>query len=135
MKRVSILPTLVAMLIVTSSASAQTNTQNDNVVDTKFVVVASSLVASTIFDVETTFPMITNHGGREINPLMKPFINRGRPATYAYLGGVNAGVIYTSYRMKKSKDPAIRSLWWVIPASVITAQVVYGSVTLRVILR
>ena len=73
MKR--ILFSLVAIMLVSLPASAQTERDDNKVVDTKFATVAGALVASTIFDMETSFPAIRNHGGQESNPVMKPFIN------------------------------------------------------------
>ena len=94
---------VAVVFLFPSLVLAQGGNSSDKVVDTKFVIVASSLVASTIFDVEATFAAIKNPAisVREANPIMRPFVNAGRPATYAFLGGVNTGMVYVSYRMKK----------------------------------
>jgi hypothetical protein len=130
MKRILI--SLFAMtMLVFSSASAQDIRKSDKIVDTKFIVITSSLVASTIFDAETTFAAIKNPGVREANPVMKPLINAGRPATYAFLGGVDTGIVYASYRMKKSTNPTIRKLWWVMPVAAMASHAFAGSFNLR----
>lgn len=134
MKRILISLFAMAML-VSSSASAQEIKKSDKIVDTKFIVITSSLVASTIFDAETTFVAIKNPRVYETNPVMRPFINAGRPATYAFLGGVDTGIIYASYRMKKSTNPIIRKLWWVMPVAAITGHAFTGSFNLGLTFR
>ena len=130
MKRILISLFAIAML-VSSAASAQEIKKSDKIVDTKFVLISSSLVASTVFDLETTFAAIKNPQVREGNPVMRPFVNAGRPATYAFLGGVDAGVVYLSYRMKKSPNPAVRKLWWVVPVAMIASHAFAGGANLR----
>lgn len=129
-----LIPLFVVIMLTPHSALAQEEVKNNNeIVDTKFVVIASSLVAFTVFDVETTFAALKNPrvSVREGNPVMRPFVNRGRPATYAFLGGVDAGVIYASYRMKKSTNPAIRKLWWVVPIAMMASHAFAGGANLR----
>jgi hypothetical protein len=119
------------VLLFPSLVLAQEVNSSDKIVDTKFVVVASSLVASTIFDVETIFTAINNHGARELNPFMRPFVNAGRPATYAFVAGVNTGIIYASYRMKKSANPDFRKIWWLMPVTVAASHAIAGGFNLR----
>ena len=124
---------VLALISGVNTASAQ-EINRGKIVDTKFIVVSSSLVASTIFDVETTFAGVKNTAipvREESNPIMRPFINAGRPATYAFLGGANTGVIYLSYRMKKSHDPTIRKLWWVISVTATAGHAFAGGFNLR----
>jgi len=104
--------------------------EEKKVVDTNFVLVSTYLVAMTIFDVETTFAAIRN-GAHEANPIMKPFIKRGRAATYGIQMGINTIVIGTSYLMKKSDNPDLRKTWWVIPSVVATSHGVAGGLNLR----
>jgi len=132
MKRMLISLFAMAML-VSSSASAQEVKREKiaKIVDTKFIVVTSSLATSTIFDTETTFVAIKNPGVREANPVMRPFVNAGRPATYAFLGGVDTGIVYFSYRMKKSTNPTIRKLWWVLPVVATASHGFAGGFNLR----
>ncbi len=135
MKR--IIPSLFTMtLLISSLASAQgqeIEKGDKGGIDTKFVLVAGSLVASTVFDTEITFAAINNPEirVREGNPVMRPFVNTGRPATYAFLGGVDAGIVYVSYRMKKSTNPAIRKLWWVVPVAAMSGHAFAGGFNLR----
>lgn len=82
----------------------------EEIVDTKFVVVTGLLATATIFDIETAFMVIENPKFKKFNiyegiPITRPFINKGRPVTYAFLGGKNAGIVYLSYRMKKAPIP------------------------------
>lgn len=131
MKRTIISLFAVALLIPSLAlAQGQGIIKGGKIIDTKFVLINGFLVASTIFDVETTFAGM-KPGVSEQNPLMRPFINAGRPATYAYLGGVTAGIVYVSYRMKKSTNPTIRKLWWVYPVVVTVSHAFVGGRNLR----
>ena len=80
------------------------------VADKKFIFTSSLLVGATVFNVESTFAALDkcNHTCEEGNLLMKPLFNLGRPAVYAVDGGVNAGIIYASYHMKKKGFKG----WW-----------------------
>ena len=135
MKRTIISLFAVGSLLIPSLALAQgqgiEKSDNDKVVDTKFVLITSSLVVSTVFDVETTFAAIKNPNVREDNPIMRPFVNAGRPATYAFLGGVDTGIVYVSYRMKKSTNPTVRKIWWVIPIVATAGHALAGGFNLR----
>jgi len=139
MMKSTIVSLLAVALLIPSLVSAQGQgiENSDKVVDTKFVFISSSLVASTVFDVETTFAVIKNPeiNVREGNPVIRPFINAGRPATYAFLGGVDTSIIYFSYRMKKSTNPTIRKLWWVLPVVATASHGFAGGLNLRFTLR
>lgn len=124
---------LAAILLISAPVSAQETKKSGRTVDAKFMLVTGSLVVSTIFDIETTFAAIDNPDipVYEGNPIMRPFINSGRPATYAFVGMVDAGIVYISYRMKKSADPDIQKLWWVIPMAATTGHTLAGGLNLR----
>lgn len=132
MKRIILLFAVALLIPSLSSAQGQVG-KGDKITDAKFVLITSSLVASTVFDVETTFAAIKNPAirGREGNPIMRPFINAGRPATYAFLGGVDTGLVYISYRMKKSTNPATRKLWWIVPVVSTASHAFAGGFNLR----
>ena len=134
MKRIIFSLFAVATLLISSSASAQEIERNDKIVDAKFILVSSSLVASTVFDVETTFANLKKPGVYEGNPPMRSVVNAGRPATYAFAGGVNTGIIYVSYRIKKSKNPNIRKLWWLIPVISTVSHTFAGGFNFRFVL-
>ena len=110
---------------------AQEDAVQTKVVDTRFLINSSFLVGSSAFDVETTFAALKNPHVREGNPIMKPFVNLGRPATYSFVGGMDAGSIYFSYRMKKSDKPGLRKLWWIGPVSASVAHCFVGGLNLR----
>lgn len=132
MKRTIISLFPVALLIPSLAlAQGQGTEKSDKVIDTKFVFLTSSLVASTVFDVETTFAAIKNPDVREGNPVMRPFVNAGRPATYAFLGGVDASIVYASYWMKKSTNPAVQKIWWVMPIVATASHAFAGGFNLR----
>ena len=82
----------------------------------------------TIFDVETTFAAIRN-GAHEANPIMRPFIKRGRGATYGMQMGINTIIIGSSYLMKK--DPKWNKVWWIIPSVAATGHGIAGGLNLR----
>jgi hypothetical protein len=110
--------------------ATHTDTQGqEGAIDREFIFVSVQLVASTIFDVETTFRALERPGTRELNPAMRPLVSRGRPATYIFGVGVDAGVIYLSYHMKR--NPHWRKLWWIIPVIVSGMHIAAGSNNLR----
>ena len=76
--------------------------------DRPYWVMYGWLTAATIFDVETTFYRL-NHcdACQEANPIMRPFIERGRLATYAFSVAVNGVVMVLSRRMYDRGDT-----WW-----------------------
>lgn len=137
MKRIPVL--IVALgLLAPSLSFAQADVLNyqppskieKKVIDTKFIVVSSYLVAMTVFDLETTFSAIHN-GAHEANPIMKPFVNSGRPATYAVQLGIDAAILFLAYELKKSKNPDFNKIWWVAPMLSGTAHGVCGGLNLR----
>jgi len=122
--------TVLVFMIVGMMIAAQTVTaQERKVVDKQFIAVSSFLVLSSIYDTETTFAALRN-GGYEKNPIMRPFVKSGRPATYAFQLGLDALAIFLSYEMKKSHSN-IGKAWWVLPTMMATGHTVAGSLNLR----
>ncbi len=118
----------LALIVIFSCSSAWAQALSDKTVDKKFVIVNGFMVGATIFDVETTFRGLENCSNcKELNPLMRPFVNSGRPATYAVETGVNTAIIYYSYRLKENGS----KLWWAIPFAVGAVHSVAGSANLR----
>ena len=126
MKKFYLIAIIFAILLGYGIARAE----EKKIVDTNFVLVSTYLVATTIFDIETTFSAIRN-GVHEANPIMRPFIKRGRGATYGMQMGINAIVIGTSYLMKKSDNPAWNKKWWIIPSVWATGHGIAGGLNLK----
>ncbi len=86
------------------------------VADAKFLALMMAVQVSTVVDIESTFHTIgqcpPGYTCREGNPLLRPFIQSGRPAVYAFTTGINGLVMWHSYRMKKRGS----RWWWVGPA-------------------
>lgn len=117
-KKISVLaPTsLLLVLLVNSIASAEgqllSRSQEEKVADKKFWIVNSIFIGSTILDVESTFYALDKcKTCREGNPIMRPFIEAGRPWSYAFFAVTDAGYVYCSYYFKKHDKYA----WWLIP--------------------
>ena len=97
-------------------------------VDKKFVIASSLVVATSIYDVESTFHALDGCSTcKEGNPLMRPFVKRGRFVTYAFTAVVDTALIYTSYRMKKSGN----KFWWLIPAEISIGRGVVATFNMR----
>ena len=130
---------LLTMLLPNARAYGQSDSltytplKEKKVIDTEFIAVSSYLVLMTVFDVETTFAAIRNSGGREANPIMRPFVKNGRAATYAVQLAVDALFIYIAYEMKGSKHKEFRKMWWISPSIVGTAHGIAGGLNLRYI--
>ena len=86
---------LVLVLAVPATVSAQINfgpkAEKVKVVDKKFTTLATTAVGATVLDVETTFADLKHPGIYEANPITRPFVKSGRPATYAVGGAIAAG--------------------------------------------
>lgn len=116
------------MLVILFFLVAQPVLAQTKVVDQKFVLTSAALVATTVYDNETSFHALKNCPAcYEKNFLLKPFVNKGRVATYTLTMGINTGLIYISYRMKKAGHP----LWWIVPAQFSIVHGVAGSFNLR----
>lgn len=126
MKKTVLALTMGASLLFASGSFAE----DKKVIDEKFIATSAYLVGSTIFDVETTFAAI-NNGAIEANPIMKPFIKNGRLATYGVQLGLDAAIIYASYKMKESSK--FGRVWWVAPMFIGTSHTVCGGLNLRLI--
>ena len=123
---------LLMLLIPTPILAQQVGYDVQPRVDDRGLFIASGvLAASTAFDVETTFRALKNPDAREGNPIMRPFVRMGRPATYSFVGAIDAGSIYFSYRMKKSESPGLRKLWWIGPVTASAAHCLVGALNLR----
>lgn len=97
------------------------------VVDAKFAGLVLGATGSTIFDIEGTFRCKNNGTCKEANPLMRPFINSGRPAAYAVSFGITGAATLLSYKMRKSRKKG----WWA-PLVVLTgAHAVAGGLSFR----
>ena len=100
--------------------------------DKKFWIVNSIMIGSTVYDIESTyFALDRCKNCREYNPLMRLFVEAGRPAIYAIQGSIDAGVIYVSYKMKKKGH----KLWYVLPAIVTVAHTIAGTHNIRIAVR
>lgn len=114
-----------------SSSFAQ---QEVKAFDKKFFAVSAALIASSVYDVETTFSGIKSGRLKEGNPLMVPFVNSGRPAYYSIVMSSNAGALYFGYRFKKSSYPQLRRFWWIVPITGIVIHGLGGSINLKFVL-
>jgi hypothetical protein len=101
-------------------------TAQKRVADRNFWILTGVTVAATVYDTETTFAGIKN-GAREGNPLMRPFVESGRPATYAVQMAVTGGISYLAYRQKKRGSAG----WWFFPVVLTVGHTVAGSLNLR----
>ena len=91
----------------------QWESPNHPVADTKFWMITAIHAASMAYDIETTFYTLDRCPNcYEANPIMRPFVKRGRLATYAFGMGIVTAQTWISYEMKKHTK-----FWWVIPAA------------------
>ena len=83
------------------------------------------LTATTVYDVETTFHRLGQcpNDCMEGNPVVRPFVERGRAATYAYTTLVNGIIMYVARRMfNRGHD------WWrIFPMAVSGVHIAAGS--------
>ncbi|OGN15326.1 MAG: hypothetical protein A3J47_04175 [Candidatus Yanofskybacteria bacterium RIFCSPHIGHO2_02_FULL_43_22] len=118
----------VLFFIIGSNAFAQT--QEKKTADKKFWAINSLMIGSTIYDIESTYLTLDRCATcYEKNPLMRSFVESGRPAAYSVQMAINGGIIYASYEMKKSQR--FRKVWWAIPVAVTVAHVVAGTHNIR----
>lgn len=118
---------LISLLLIPTYLQAQ------EVTDRKFWTVNTLLVGSTVYDVESTYFALDRCGNncREGNPFMRPFVKAGKPWLYAVQGSVDAGIIYSSYKMKKNNN----KLWWLLPIAITTTHSIAGTHNIRIALR
>lgn len=130
MKTISLLIFSVLMLIP-NLVQAQSN----NVADKKFWIVNSFLIGATVYDVESTyFTLGKCETCHELNPVMRPFVEAGKPSLYAIQGLIDAGVIFASYKMKK-QDSKFKRVWWTIPVGVTAGHLAAGTINIKIALR
>ena len=122
---------LFALVTLIPSLVTAQEQDNEKVIDGKFILAAGSLAAATVFDAEATFAGIGNGSAHEGNSLLSPLVKSGRPATYAVLGGLDAGIMYGAYRMRKSPDRLGRKIWWVGPVAATAVHAFCGGFNLR----
>lgn len=114
------------LLVLFSSSNAFA--QENKVFDTKFFLASAYLVDATIFDMESTYAGLKNCSDCfETNPILEPFINKGRPAAYLFQGAINGLVIYESYYLKKRGS----KFWWLGPVALGSIHAVAGGFNLR----
>lgn len=93
-----------------------------------FKLVTGMLIASTIMDVETSFHALGNCAScREANPVLSPMLRGGRLKVYALQGAIDAGIILTSYQLKKGGH----KYWWLAPIAISSAHFAFGGFNLR----
>jgi len=119
---------LCVLLAIALSACATTGEKK--VTDGEFLAASGYLVAMTIFDVETTFAAIRN-GAHEANPVMKPFVNNGRVATYAFTLAIDGLILWAAHEMRTSENKGFMKTWWILPGIAGTAHGVAGGLNLR----
>lgn len=124
--RSSVLIALLGLLLAPVALQAQ------EVADRKFWTVNTMLIGSTIYDVESTYYALDKcQTCREGNPFMRPFVKAGKPWFYAVQGSIDAGVIYTSYKMKKND----KKLWWLLPVVMTATHSIAGTSNIRIAVR
>ena len=90
------------------------------------------MVGSIVYDIESTYFVLDRCATcYEKNPLMRPFVEAGRPQLYTIQGSIGAGVIYASYRMKKNGH----KLWWLLPVVLTAAHTVAGIHNIRMVIK
>lgn len=99
----------------------------EKIFDKKFYLLMFGLQASTVLDVESSYHTLKNcppgFTCREGNPVLRPFVNAGRPAAYAFTTGTNALAVLSSYKLRKKGS----RFWWV-PMAVYTGIHTYCAV-------
>src|SRR3989338_7172205 len=106
-----------------------------NIADKKFLIINSVMVGTTVYDIESTYLVLDRcQTCYELNPIMRPFVEAGRPQLYAIQGLIDAGVIYTSYQMKKL-DGKFKKIWWILPVAVTAGHIVAGTGNMRIAIR
>ena len=83
------------------------------------------------FDVWSTRRAITRDGGRELNPLLKPFAHSN--ALYV-AGQVSPALMdYLGHRMMTSRHPWVRRMWWLPQGANAAASIVCGVHNVRLV--
>lgn len=98
----------------TTVSTPQSPTNSSSPSKTPAYLLFAALQASTIYDMETTFRTLDRCPTcREGNPIMRPFVSAGRPATYAFTTGINLLALHTSLQLRKAHKK-----WWYVPSAV-----------------
>lgn len=81
--------------------------------DKKFYTLMLGLQTSTMLDIESSYHTLKNcptgFTCREGNPMLRPFVQLGRPAVYAFTTGTNVLAVMSSYKLRKKGS----RFWWV----------------------
>lgn len=126
---------LVVLLSFTCVASAQAQSEgpldqkivattptavvSKKVFDKKFLALIGMLHGVMIVDVDSTFDVFRRCPRcTEDNVFARPFVERGPVWTYISNTGIEVGLLYASHKMRESKDPVARRIWWIIPVTV-----------------
>ena len=118
----------IALICLFVGFNASTSfAQQEKVVDKKFLAVGAGLALASVYDFETTFHALNNCNCREGNPIMRPFISRGRPASYVMSAAMNTAAMLAAYKLKKNHP----KIWWIIPVCFTAGHVFAGSSNLR----
>lgn len=109
--------------------------QAQNIADKKFWIINGAFVGATIYDIESTYLALDRcETCYEFNPIMRPFVEAGKPQLYAIQGLIDAGVIFASYEMKK-QDGKFKKMWWVLPVAITATHLVAGTINMRIAIR
>jgi hypothetical protein len=101
------------------TVETRSNPDDKNVLDKKFWTVAIALNASMAMDTKSTFDVLERcNNCYEANPYARPFVNRGPVVAFTAGQAFDIGLMYTAAKMKGSKHPVFRNVWWVIPVSI-----------------
>ncbi len=103
----------------------------NNKPDKIFWATSAALISFSVFDLETTHSCIRRGLCVEKNPLARPFISAGRPASYGFNIGLDAGVIYLAYRLRTHSNQKLCRLWWIVPAIFIMSHGAAAAANLR----
>jgi hypothetical protein len=121
---------LILLILVSLTLFLPGPRADEKIIDGKFLSVSAYLIATTLFDVETTFAAIHN-GACEANPILKPFVKSGRPATYGFELGADALFLFIAYEMKASKNSNLNKAWFILPMVAGTVHGIAGGLNLR----
>jgi hypothetical protein len=121
---------ILIILVPLTFALPWARAEDKKTIDAQFVSVSAYLITMTVFDVETTFSAVHN-GAHEANPIMKPFVQSGRPATYAFEFGTDAIILFIAYEMKGSKNSNFNKTWFISPMIAGTVHGIAGGLNLR----
>ena len=94
---------------------------DSKVADKKFWLVSAALNTTMLLDTWSTFDVMGRCPTcREANPYVAPFVKKGPAATFTAGQAFDIGVMALSAKMKASRKPQIRNIWWVVPVALTT---------------